>query len=61
VAFDARVPGSARECNLRYDLTAGDFVDPCTNTRWPASGAGLAQHPAGVNAEGHLVVDLRAP
>jgi hypothetical protein len=61
VAFDARVPGSPRTCSLRYDLAAAAFTDPCTRKQWPADGTGLPQHPAVVNADGHLVVDLRAP
>ena len=60
VAFDARTSGSARGCTLRYDISIGAFIDPCTKRQWPADGAGLRQHSAGVNAHGHLVVDLRA-
>ncbi|MGH9188598.1 MAG: hypothetical protein ACRD0Q_00970 [Acidimicrobiales bacterium] len=61
VAFEARAPGAAQRCVVRWRVTEGDFVDPCNGTVYPADGAGLASYPARVDGNGRLLVDLRAP
>ncbi|MGE0880857.1 MAG: hypothetical protein AB7L13_03690 [Acidimicrobiia bacterium] len=56
-AFEARVPGSDRTCTLVW-TSSKEFVDPCTGTRYPATGEGLPQYPVEVTDNGRVVVDL---
>ena len=58
VAFDARAPGSARECTLEWDGAREVFVDPCTDDEFPADGGDLPHYPIRVTDEGALIVDL---
>lgn len=58
VAFDARVPGSARECTLTWDTGREVFVDPCTEQEFPADGDDLPRYPVRVTDDGLLIVDL---
>jgi hypothetical protein len=61
LVFEARAPGAASRCVLRWDRGARQFVDPCDGRTFPADGAGLTSFPVRVDAHGHLLVDLRAP
>ncbi len=58
VAFDARVPGSARECTLEWDSTRDLFVDPCTDETFPPDGGELPHYPTRVTDDGAVIVDL---
>jgi hypothetical protein len=58
VAFDARVPGTARECTLEWDGARDLFVDPCTDETFPPDGGGLPHYPIRVTDDGALIVDL---
>ena len=58
VAFDARVPGSGRECTLEWDAEHALFVDPCTEDTFPADGGDLPHYPIRVTDDGLLIVDL---
>jgi len=59
-AFDARQPGSARECTLEWQ-PGGFFNDPCdASASFDAGGTGLPQYTVSVeNSE--LFIDLRGP
>jgi len=59
-SFDARLPGTGRECTLTWDRAAADFTDPCTNQRVPADGAGLPTYPVEVTGDETVIVDLNA-
>lgn len=59
-AFDARLPGAGRDCSLRWEQGAGQFVDPCSGRTVPADGAGLAGYPVEVTADEIVVVDFNA-
>jgi hypothetical protein len=59
-AFDARRPGTGRECNLTWDQAARHFNDPCDKTTVPADGAGLPHYVVEVN-DGQLSVVLISP
>jgi hypothetical protein len=60
-AFDARRPGTTRDCTLQWDRSASRFVDPCTaDTTIPANGEGLPSYPVEVNGDETVIVDLNA-
>lgn len=59
-AFDARLPGSERDCTLEWDRSADEFVDPCTGRVVPANGEGLPDYPVEVTDDETVVVDLNA-
>lgn len=61
LAFEARAAGASRNCVLRWEQDARQFVDPCDGTVYPPDGAGLVQFPATVDDDGRVVVDLRSP
>ena len=61
VAFEARASGSPRQCVLRWDQGAHQFVDPCDGRVYPADGTGLVTFPAQVNDKGRVIVDLSQP
>ena len=44
LAFDARRPGTTRDCTLKWDGDAGQFTDPCDGTVVAADGTGLKQY-----------------
>ena len=48
VAFEARVPGSPRECTLVWNAGADVFTDPCTKATVPADGDDLPHYPTRV-------------
>ncbi len=57
-AFEARIEGTGRTCNVTWNATANEFDDPCqAGTSYPADGAGLDQIPVYVE-EGDVIVDL---
>jgi hypothetical protein len=56
-AFDARRPGTGRECTLSW--TGDAFRDPCGGPDVPVDGTGLVQYRVTVTEEGHVVVDFR--
>ncbi len=56
-AFDARLPGSPRECNVVWDGEEDRFVDPCDDTTYLADGTGLPQIPVYLDG-GELIIDI---
>ncbi len=57
VAFDARLPGAGRECNVEWSVANQTFTDPCTGEVFPADGEGLPQIPVFID-ETILVIDI---
>ena len=58
LAFDARIAGTDRTCNVTWDVATEQFEDPCrAGTSYPADGTGLDQIPVYVE-EGDVIVDL---
>ncbi len=60
LAFEARRPGSGRECTLEWQAQDSHFVDPCDQTVVPADGSGLLQYPVEVTEDEQLVIDVRS-
>lgn len=60
LAFAARADGTTRKCTLQWDPSKQDFVDPCSNTRYPPDGKGLTGYIVKVR-DSKLYVDLRIP
>lgn len=60
LALAAQAAGAGRDCLIRWQSDAREFVDPCTERRYPADGEGLTRYPTDVTA-GVLSVDLRHP
>lgn len=57
-AFEARVLGADRSCNVAWIASDASFDDPClSGTTYPADGTGLDQIPVYVE-EGDVIVDL---
>jgi len=56
LVFDARRPGTGRECTLEW--TGDGFDDPCDGTAVPADGGDLPAYEVSVNEDGDVVVDL---
>jgi hypothetical protein len=59
-SFDARRPGTGRECTLTWDRSAANFDDPCSDQAVPADGAGLPTYPVEVTDSETVIVDLNA-
>jgi hypothetical protein len=59
LAFEARAPGQARTCLLRWSQSSRDFTDPCDGRAFPADGSGLDQYAVRVDPKGRVIVDLR--
>jgi hypothetical protein len=58
-AFDARFPGTGRDCTLRWDRQARHFTNPCPPGQVvPADGSGLPAYPVQVTDDEQVVVDL---
>lgn len=57
VAFDARPPGTARDCAVQWSVTDRTFTDPCTQTVYPEDGDGLPQIPVYIDGR-TLVIDI---
>jgi len=61
VAFEARRPGSARNCVLVWDPLTQWFSDPCEEgIEIPADGGDLTSYPARVDEDGNIIVNLKA-
>ena len=61
LAFEARVAGAPRQCVLKWEREARQFVDPCDGRTYPPDGAGLVTFPTRVNDKGRVIVDLGRP
>ena len=59
LAFDARKPGTTRECTLEWQVDTSAFVDPCDDSVVDARGEGLTQYSVEVSDDGYVIVDLR--
>lgn len=64
-AFDARRPGTGRECNIVWDANTTTFVDPCGGPTIPADGTGMQAfavevRPGEEDGTERIVVDLNA-
>ena len=60
VAFDARLPGAARTCQLLWRAPQRAFQDPCSRKTVSADGTGLRRYMVTVRPDGRVVVDFRA-
>jgi hypothetical protein len=58
IAFDARRPGTTRDCTLAWDADKGVFRDPCAGDTVSADGAGLVHYSVEVTEDGTVVIDL---
>jgi hypothetical protein len=58
-AFDARRAGTGRDCTLRWEPDAQEFVDPCDDSRVGADGGDLRHYTVVVTEEGRVIVTLR--
>jgi len=58
--FDARRPGTGRDCTLEWQSTASEFTDPCGGEPIDELGTGLPQYAVEVTEEGQVVVDFRS-
>jgi hypothetical protein len=61
LAFDARRPGTGRECSLRWDAARRVFTDPCGGADIPADGGDLPRYPVVVNGDEQVSVQLVTP
>lgn len=57
VAFDARPPGTPRDCAVQWSITERTFTDPCTDTVYPEDGSGLPAIPVYIDGR-TLVIDI---
>ena len=59
-AFETRVPGTD-DCFAEWDGEDAVFVSTCDDeVTFPADGEGRTSYPVTVNADGRLIIDLRA-
>ena len=58
-AFDARRPGTGRDCTLLWRAEAAVFADPCDGTVIEAHGEGLPAYEVRIT-DGEVIVDLNA-
>ena len=59
-AVEAYSPGERKlECLLTWDTKTDEFVDPCSEERYPADGTGLVVYPGEVDDRTAVVIDLR--
>lgn len=56
-AFDARLAGSGRECNVTWSITDRTFTDPCSSETFPQDGDGLPEIPVFID-EFELIIDI---
>lgn len=61
LAFEARVSGAPRQCVVKWEQGARQFVDPCDGRVFPPDGGGLVSFPTTVTDDGNVVVDLSSP
>ncbi len=60
VAFDARLPGDPRNCQLQWVASAKQFGYSCdAEVTFPPTGDGLTQYPVSI-VQGHIVIDINA-
>lgn len=59
LAFDARPNGTGRECTLRWNNSAKNFTNPCTNETVSAEGTGLTQYNVTITENGKVIVNLK--
>ena len=60
LGVQAYSPGERRlECLLTWDTKTDEFVDPCSDERYPADGTGLTVYPGEVDDRTAVVIDLR--
>ena len=60
LAIEAYSPGERKlECLLTWDTRTDEFVDPCSDARYPADGTGLTVYPGEVDDRTAVVIDLR--
>lgn len=57
VAFDARRPGTPRDCAVQWSASERTFTDPCDSTVYPADGEGLPPIPVFIDGR-TLVIDI---
>lgn len=57
VAFDARPPGTARDCAVQWSVSDRTFTDPCSGTVYPDDGEGLPSIPVFIDGR-TLVIDI---
>jgi hypothetical protein len=58
LAFDARKPGTGRQCTLKWDVERDRFNDPCDDSSVSPDGAGLVQYKVVVVDGGSVVIAL---
>ena len=56
-AFDARLPGQARECAVQWSVASRTFTGPCDGASYDESGDGLPPIPVYINVR-TLVIDI---
>jgi hypothetical protein len=60
LAVEAYSPGERKlTCLLTWDTETDEFVDPCSDERYPADGTGLVVYPGEVDDRTAVVIDLR--
>ncbi len=57
IAFDARSPGTPRDCAVQWSITDRTFTDPCDGTTYPSDGDGLPPIPVYIDGR-TLVIDI---
>jgi hypothetical protein len=57
-AFDARKPGTGRQCTLKWDAGQNRFDDPCDGSSVSPDGAGLVQYKVVAIDGGSVVIAL---
>lgn len=57
IAFDARPPGTSRDCAVQWSITDRTFTDPCAGTTYPSDGDGLPPIPVYIDGL-TLVIDI---
>lgn len=57
VAFDARPPGTPRDCAVQWSVSERTFTDPCDGAVYPADGEGLPPIPVFIDGR-TLVIDI---
>jgi hypothetical protein len=56
-AFDARPPGTARDCAVQWSAATRDFTDPCDGSVYPETGEGLPTIPVYIDGRS-LIIDI---
>jgi hypothetical protein len=58
-AFEARTPGSPRNCDVNWQAPSHTFKDPCTGTTYPEDGTGLVHYAVRIDTSDHLIVNFQ--